>query len=205
MSDESVFRFILICIYLVLIPIALYHRVRSEMTFEKLDRSKEGLFILLTLRPLAFLKFVALVAFMINPDYMEWSTIEIPNVLRWIGVVLLLLSSALLILTFISLGPNLTDTVVPRRDHTLVTSGPYKWVRHPFYIAFFGAVVADSLIATNWFIALTGGLCCVTIFLRTAVEEEQLVNRFGEKYLKYSRTTGKFLPFQAIRGYNTEA
>ena len=42
-------------------------------------------------------------------------------------------TAVLLIWTLRSLGPNLTDTVVTRQAHTLVTRGPYRWVRHPFY------------------------------------------------------------------------
>lgn len=37
--------------------------------------------------------------------------------------------------TFIVLGPNLTDTVVTRKVHGLVTTGPSRWVRHPFHVA----------------------------------------------------------------------
>ena len=45
---------------------------------------------------------------------------------------------------------NLTDTVVTRKEHTLVTSGPYRWVRHPFYSAFGLAVLANSVTAANF-------------------------------------------------------
>ena len=55
-----------------------------------------------------------------------------------VGVV----AACLLIWTFRSLGTNLTDTVVTRKDHTLVTSGPYRFVRHPFYVAYTLAIAA---------------------------------------------------------------
>ena len=45
------------------------------------------------------------------------------------------LGGCLIVWAFRSLGPNLTDTVVTRRHHTLITRGPYRWVRHPFYDA----------------------------------------------------------------------
>jgi len=54
------------------------------------------------------------------------------------------------------LGKNLTDTVVTRKEHTLVTSGPYRWVRHPFLCGV-GFERGGQLAATaNWFYLLMG-------------------------------------------------
>ncbi len=62
----------------------------------------------------------------------------------------------LLTWTLRGLGTDLTDTVVTRRAHTLVTHGPYRWVRHPFCDALALLIVAMALIAANWFILATG-------------------------------------------------
>ena len=96
--------------------------------------------------------------------------------------------------TFRTLGKNLTDTVVTRTEHTLVTRGPYRWVRHPFYLATALAVVANSLVTANWFLALTGGISFGLLVLRTRIEEEKLIERFGEDYNEYMKRTGRFLP-----------
>jgi len=100
----------------------------------------------------------------------------------------------LLTWTFRSLGPNLTDTVVTRQHHTLVTSGPYRYVRHPFYVASAMAIVANALAAANWFIALTGGLTMALLVIRTATEEDHLLRRFGDEYAAYMTRTGRFVP-----------
>jgi protein-S-isoprenylcysteine O-methyltransferase Ste14 len=88
----------------------------------------------------------------------------------------------------------LTDTVVTRRDHTLVTTGPYRWVRHPFYVAGVVGVVGVSLILANWFLLLVGGLAMALLVVRTAKEEELLLARFGEDYRRYAERTGRFFP-----------
>ena len=62
----------------------------------------------------------------------------------------------MLIWTMHTLGKNLTDTVVTRKDHTLVTGGPYRFVRHPFYCATILVVPAISTLAANWFLLLIG-------------------------------------------------
>ena len=89
---------------------------------------------------------------------------------------------------------NLTDTVVTRREHTLITSGPYRRVRHPLYLAACLAVIADSLITANWFLALTGAAVFVLLVVRTGREEENLVKRFGDDYRRYMDSTSRFFP-----------
>ena len=78
--------------------------------------------------------------------------------------------------------------------HTLVTGGPYRWVRHPFYVAFALAVAANAVAAANWFLALTGVVSVVLIAIRTKTEEQKLLKRFGDAYRSYMQRTGRFIP-----------
>jgi protein-S-isoprenylcysteine O-methyltransferase Ste14 len=48
-NDESAFRVVLIVGWLILVPVLVYHRIRSQATGERLDRRQEGWFVLLTL------------------------------------------------------------------------------------------------------------------------------------------------------------
>ena len=118
----------------------------------------------------------------------------LPPALRWFGVVLYVVTVVLLIWTLRNLGPNLTDTVVTRRDHTLVTTGPYRWVRHPFYGCAALMFVSIPLIAANWFFLLLGAVSLSLIVVRTRIEEERLVARFGDAYRAYMKSTGRFFP-----------
>ena len=199
MGYEQTFRFILILGFVVIIPIGAYHRIKSQATGETLDRRQEGIFILATLRPIALAGVVGLVTYMINPAWMAWSSVALPNWLRWVGVVLGVTGGLLLVVTFRTLGKNLTDTVVTRAAHRLVTRGPYGWVRHPFYVASALAIAANSLVTANWWVALTGGIGFGLLVLRTRIEEEKLIERFGDDYKEYMKRTGRFLPrlFQA--------
>ena len=52
MADDQTFRLILILGLAAELPVGIYHRVRSQASGEKLDRRQEGVFILLTLRPI---------------------------------------------------------------------------------------------------------------------------------------------------------
>ena len=194
MEYEQTFRFILILGIAVIVPIGAYHRIKSQATGEKLDRRQEGIFILVTLRPIGIAFMAVLVTYMINPALMAWSSVALSNWLRWSGVVIGITGGLLLAVTFKTLGKNLTDTVVTRAAHTLVTRGPYRWVRHPFYLATALAVVANTLVTANWFLALTGGITFGLLVLRTRIEEEKLIERFGEDYKEYMKRTGRLLP-----------
>jgi len=191
---EQPFRTILIVSALLLFPIAIVHRVKSQATGESLDRWQEGPFILFTLRPIGIATMLGLFAYMINPEWMAWSSMRVPVWLRWFGVGLGMAGGVLLVWTLRSIGKNLTDTVVTRREHTLVTRGPYRWVRHPFYDAVAMSVVANALVAANWFLLAGGLVTFALIVLRTGREEDRLVARFGDSYRHYMKRTGRFLP-----------
>jgi protein-S-isoprenylcysteine O-methyltransferase Ste14 len=193
-STDQTFRIVLIVGALMLFPIMVYHRLKSQATRETLDRCQEGRLILFTLRPAGILCMGGLIAFMVNPSWMAWSSVRLPEWLRWTGVGVGVVAGGLLISTLRSLGKNLTDTVVTRKEHTLVTSGPYRWVRHPFYDACLLAVLANSLAAANWFLFSSGALWFVLIVVRTRTEEEKLSARFGDSYRVYRERTGRFFP-----------
>jgi protein-S-isoprenylcysteine O-methyltransferase Ste14 len=194
MSHDQTFRVVLIVVFLLVFPIGIYHRLKSQATREKLDRWQEGVFILATLRPLGMAFWLGLIAWMVDPGWMAWSSVSVPAWLRWTGVGVIAMACGLLVWTFRCLGKNLTDTVVTRQKHTLVIHGPYRWVRHPFYDSAALLMVAVSLIAANWFLLLTGGLAFVLLVVRTRTEEEKLLARFGEPYRAYMKRTGRFLP-----------
>jgi protein-S-isoprenylcysteine O-methyltransferase Ste14 len=194
MDEDDTFRMILLVGLVILVPIAAYHRVRSQLTGEKLDRRQEGLAILLTLRPLGLTMIAGLIAYIISPTSMAWSSVPLPVWVRWMGVALGVVAGVLLTWTLRTLGKNLTDTVVTRREHTLVTTGPYRWVRHPFYSSIALAVIANSLTAANWFLLVTGGLVFMLLVIRCKREEANLISRFGDRYRNYMHRTGRFLP-----------
>jgi len=192
-SDDQLFRLILLAGIVLFMPIGIYHRLKAR-TGEKLDRRQEGLFILVTLRLVGLAGAVGLIAYLINPACLAWAAVPLPVWLRWTGVGLALSGGLVLVWMFRTLGRNLTDTVVTRKQHTLVTNGPYRWVRHPFYTLAVLLGLANSLAAANWFFFVAGCLVFLLLAIRSRKEEENLIARFGDDYRNYMQRTGRFVP-----------
>jgi protein-S-isoprenylcysteine O-methyltransferase Ste14 len=191
--NDEIFRRLLIAGALTLLPMMLYFRIKSR-TREPLDRRQEGLFILFTLRPIGLTTIAAFITYLVSPSSMAWASVPLPIWLRWAGIAAGLAGGMLILWTMSTLGPNLTDTVVTRRNHTLVTNGPYRWVRHPFYGSITLWFLACGLAAANWLLIAGGAAAIALLVLRTSAEEEQLVARFGDAYRAYMDSTGRFLP-----------
>lgn len=194
MEADAVFRPYVIAIFVAVMMIAIPFRIKSQSTGQKLDRMQEGLFIMVALRLAGAALWFGAIAFMINPASMAWSSLPFPMWIRWAGVAVGLVTPLLLAWTLKTLGPNLTDTVVTRQTHTLVTRGPYRWVRHPFYDCMALFVLSLGLAAANWFVLGAGVVVFALLAVRTRIEEEKLLARFGDPYRAYLARTGRFLP-----------
>ena len=200
MEQEEVFRWAVLVLVVITMTIAGYHRIQARTAGGSVSRREEG-FVLLAMRTVLALSFwVALIAYLVSPGSMAWSALPAADWLRWGGVGLGLFVCGLLYWTLRHLGTNLTDTVVTRAEATLVTSGPYSWVRHPFYVTALLLVLSIALIMANWFIGLLGVFLLLFFVLRAPLEEQKLVDRFGDEYREYIQRTGRFWPRRA-RGH----
>ncbi|MCW5876074.1 MAG: isoprenylcysteine carboxylmethyltransferase family protein [Anaerolineales bacterium] len=139
--------------------------------------------------------YLGLLTYLVHPPALNWSAIaDWPVSARWAGVVLMAANLPLVVWTLRSLGHNFTSTVETRDNHTLVTSGPYAHIRHPFYT--FGAVffLGAVLVAGNWFLLICAIVGLWGLFSRTPLEEQMLLKRFGSQYEAYMHSTGRYLP-----------
>jgi len=115
--------------------------------------------------------------------------------LRWCGVGSAVSGLALLYWADQCLGQNLSVTLKIREGHTLVTHGPYRWVRHPAYTATLlyslsmGWITANRLLAAMFFLPMFG-----LIALRVGREERMMLGQFGDEYRRSMARTGRFLP-----------
>ena len=193
MLNETTFRVIagLLCV-LVLPTLAYYWRnaTRAEESFTPV----EGWVIWIVVRLLGFLALVALLTSILHSSWITWSRLELPIWLRyWAGGVGAM-TVPLLYWVFHTLGQNLSSDIGSRNGQRIVTGGPYRWVRHPLYSVGTVFWIALSLVLANWAILLMSVLIFVLIVRRTRIEEEKLIEAFGERYRVYRTLTGRFMP-----------
>jgi protein-S-isoprenylcysteine O-methyltransferase Ste14 len=193
MEGETSFRLAILVVLVANLSVVVYHRLKAR-TGEKLDRRQEGLSLAIALRLSGLALWTALLAYLVYPAAMAWSQLALPDGVRWAGGVLGMAAAGLMYWTLSSLGKNLTDTVVRRQGATLVTAGPYRWVRHPFYLTVGCLFLAVAVLSASWLLALCGGIALALLALRTPKEEQKLVEGFGNAYREYMARTGRFLP-----------
>src|SRR5829696_89045 len=95
-------------------------------------------------------------AFLFRPRAMDFSVLALPAWLRLLGSAVGLLGILLFWSMFRHLGLNVTSTSMPRGNATLVTSGPYRWIRHPMYSAALIMIVATTLLTAHAVVAVGG-------------------------------------------------
>ena len=195
MKRESVFSSITAALLLTAVAISGYHRHRAEQAGEEeISLRGEGLPLAVALRSSGLVLVLSVVAYLINPRWMRWSNLDLPAPLRWFGAGLGAVSVALALWVFRAIGKNITSTVETRKEHELVTSGPYRWVRHPLYTVGTSFFVSLSLLAANWFMGLASLSVLVMLLNRLPNDEEKLIQKFGDEYRAYMERTGRLLP-----------
>ena len=199
MGQENIFRWALLVVVVIMMTITAYHRIQAQAAGGSVSRREEGLPMLVMRAVIGLSLWVAIIAYLVSPGSMAWSALPVADWLRWGGVGLGLLACGLLYWTLHHLGTNFTDTVVARAEATLVTDGPYGWVRHPFYVTVLLLLLSASLITANWFIGLLSIFIFAFFALRAPLEEQKLAERFGDEYRAYVQRTGRFLPRRVSR------
>ncbi len=187
-------RFTLIALSLTFILVGSYYRIQSQRSGERLDRTKEGWPILIGIRLVGLLTVGSTAAWLWNPAWFRWASWPTSPGVRWLGVGGFACAIAWLLWMFHSLGRNLTDTVVPRRDAYFVNYGPYALVRNPMYTGVLIAAVSLGLALGTWLLPLSGCLVFWLFALRTPTEEKYLIERFGNPYRDYMQRVGRFFP-----------
>lgn len=113
----------------------------------------------------------------------------------WLGTMVFALSLLLFYRTHRDLGRFWSVTLEIRESHRLITTGVYRYVRHPMYSAFFLWAIAQALLLPNWIAGPAGLLGFGTLFcFRIGREERMMAERFGETYRTYALRTKRVVP-----------
>ncbi len=145
-------RLILLSYFALFIMIRAYYRTKTGTINEK-PSHLEG--ILPAFRTIMRIPYaIVFAAWFAIPGLVQWSSLSLPEWFQWGGTLVMLAS--LLMLTWVhkTLGLNFSSTLRVREYQTLVTCGPYRWIRHPMYAAVFLSVIGLCMITSNWLILI---------------------------------------------------
>jgi protein-S-isoprenylcysteine O-methyltransferase Ste14 len=114
--------------------------------------------------------------------------------LAWAGLVLFATGIALQAAAMWALRGLYTVRLGMQPGHRLVTSGPYRLLRHPGYLSYILSMTGIGL-AMSSLIGLGLAVLIVPFLLRRIEhEEEMLAAEFGEKYRTYKQQTKRLIP-----------
>lgn len=131
------------------------------------------------------------------PDLFTWMHVQVPAALSIASFVMGLLILTGLVYVHLYLGDSFKTTIEAADQQTrLVTTGPYRYVRHPMYALYFALFLSAFGVSGNWIAGLSGTLIIASLMiLRVPKEERLLIDHHGKAYGDYAAATPRFLPF----------
>lgn len=94
------------------------------------------------------------------------------------------------------LSDNWSPILQIRKQHELITDGPYKLLRHPMYTAMLLWVSANFLISSNWMVGAVQILSVIILLVVRLPEEERMMEEaFPRQYKLYKLKTYRLVPY----------
>lgn len=139
----------------------------------------------------ALICLVALVDYFISPR-------EVNFVIVLLGFLVFLIGALLRRGAVSCLGESWNIHVQPDTIKKIVTCGPYRYVRHPYYMAVILELIGFSLVANSYIACILVILIQLPILIkRVILEEKGLVYKFGDTYSQYKHSVPAFLPLKS--------
>lgn len=196
MKTSLFLRISVLVILITTFAISGYFRNKARQEGGVIKRQEEGWQALVIRIVIAFPLLIVLLLNIFFPSAMNWAKFNIPHIVQILGLVLGFLCIPFLWWVFSSIGKNISETVLVKDEHDLVTRGPYSRIRHPLYAGALLLLISTSLVLKDYVIlgyAVIGVLAFR--FLVIPAEEEQLLKTFGEDYECYQSRTNALMPW----------
>ena len=189
-----IFRLAALLLLVSAVSLSGFYRARAARE-GTIKRSAEGRLALLARMIVALPLLLMILTYVLKPDWLEWARVPLPLEARIGGLLLGIAALLGAAWTLTSIGSNISPTVLTREGQRLVTTGPYRWVRHPLYasgllLLISISLMAESVLILSW-VAMGTALLLGIVIPR---EERELITRFGAEYQQYRSRTGAITP-----------
>lgn len=183
MSSETLFRMMFLFLAIATYAVRIYYIRHNPRPKDK------------KVRPGVFMVIWAACLF-VYPLGFTWFDhhLPVPGILRLVGLVGMAASLPLSIWVYETLGTYFTTELYLLSSHRLITSGPYRLVRHPMYATLFMCAISTALFSANMIVAVSSVFVVISMSLRIKREEAMLAKEFGDEYDTYRASTKALVP-----------
>ncbi|MFW9788149.1 MAG: methyltransferase [Candidatus Thorarchaeota archaeon] len=197
MADEVFYRISFIALYAFFLSVRGYYRFVKPKREEpdEVDERKPFGKAEAAMSFLILGYFVSIILYLLNQPWFTWTQIpDYPEFVRWIGILLALVSTPFLWWIHKTLDRQYSACLQIKQSHMLITEGPYARVRHPMYTVLNIFSFGVSLLTANFLIIILSVLVIIQFPFVARKEEEMLLETFGDEYSDYMKRTGRFFP-----------
>jgi protein-S-isoprenylcysteine O-methyltransferase Ste14 len=141
----------------------------------------------------SMLSLVALVLAVFQIGTLDY--LEEYSVIRYIGLAVYLVFSWIQVWSFKTLGDNYSQNIMIKKNHELITKGPFKIIRHPQYLC---QILLNIGATAATFGYIVGFLTLIEIpiyIMRASMEDKLLAKYFADKFSDYKKKSGFMIPF----------
>lgn len=117
------------------------------------------------------------------------------NTVRFIGLFIYIMFSWVQIWALKSLGENYSQDILIKKNHQLVTKGPFKYIRHPQYFSQILIDLGGAAATLSFIVAPIAIIQIPFIFMRASLEDKLLLKHFHKEFPSYKKKTGLIFPF----------
>ena len=134
---------------------------------------------------LVFLQFFIIILHFLKLEFLpQKQIIQVSPFSFSLGILIIIIALIIMLFSIIDLGRNLSPFPRPRKNSTLVTTGIYRFTRHPMYYSIlFISIGVFITKLSSYYLLLTISLALIIKF-KIALEEKYLMNKF-KNYLLY--------------------
>ena len=122
----------------------------------------------------------------------------------WIGLSITAIGLLFTVWARVHLGRNWSGVVTIKQGHDLIDTGPYSLVRHPVYTGLLIAFIGSAMARGEWRGVLAVLIAWAALWRKLRFEEGWMIERFGERYIAYSRRVPALLPLRNRSKHETD-
>jgi protein-S-isoprenylcysteine O-methyltransferase Ste14 len=193
--NEKVAKWIFIGVLCLLTGVRFYYKIRYYrlVTVKAFAYESKWLVVFRYVLGLGLLAITGVIVVSTNP--ISLGRVTIPGPLRLVGALLACLSVLLLVAAHHALGPGFSTTIETGQVGKVVRTGPYRFIRHPIYMAYVSLFFSLFLVIANWLFGFLGTAIILSLMIvRLRYEEDALMVKFPQEYGDYKQNTGAFIP-----------